>query len=181
MSNHNSKNHIDEDDNDNDAKFKSKNLKAERKRCKKLSSKQLELRSIVPIITNARNSLLFTSRGMNKATIITDAITYIEQLKNSVEELSNQLLQMEATTFDEEKIKLKEIHDEQETKKWGIIPEAEVQVNNISGTKLWIRIVLQKKRGALTKLMEAISLLRIDLNQALLLREEQFSSPHLVR
>ncbi|KAH6790511.1 hypothetical protein C2S51_005517 [Perilla frutescens var. frutescens] len=140
-------NHTDEDDNDNDAKFKSKNLKAERKRRKKLSSRQLELRSI-----------------MNKATIITDAITYIEQLKNSVEELSNQLLQMEATTFDEEKIKLKEIDDEQETKKWGIIPEAEVQVNNISGTKLWIRIVLQKKRGALTKLMEAISLLGIDLN-----------------
>lgn len=56
---------------------------------------------------------------MTKTTIITDAITYIEALKMSVEELSNQLLQMEASSFGEEKIKLKEIDDEQDTK-WGI-------------------------------------------------------------
>lgn len=57
---------------------------------------------------------------MNKATIITDAITYIEELKTCVEELSNQLLQMEATTFGEEKIKVKESDVEQEMKKLGI-------------------------------------------------------------
>lgn len=42
--------------------------------------------------------------------------------------------------------------------------EVEVEVNVISGTKLWIRIVFPKKRGALTKLMEAISFLGIDRN-----------------
>lgn len=56
---------------------------------------------------------------MNKTTIITDTITYIEDLKTTVEELSNQLLQMEATSFGEEKIKLKEIDDDQDIK-WGI-------------------------------------------------------------
>lgn len=42
--------------------------------------------------------------------------------------------------------------------------EVEVEVKLVSGTKLWIRIVFGKKRGALTKLMEAISFLGIDLN-----------------
>lgn len=46
---------------------------------------------------------------MNKATIITDAITYIEELKTTVEELSNQLLQMDAPNFvDQENIKHEE-------------------------------------------------------------------------
>ncbi|XP_047957128.1 uncharacterized protein LOC125202725 isoform X2 [Salvia hispanica] len=100
---------------------------------------------------------------MTKSTIITDAITYIEELKTTVEELSNHLLELEETSVDEEKIKLKEIDDEKEMKKHGIKVEAEVEVNRVCGTKLWIRIVFQKKRGALTKLMEAITLLGIDL------------------
>ncbi|XP_047957127.1 uncharacterized protein LOC125202725 isoform X1 [Salvia hispanica] len=101
---------------------------------------------------------------MTKSTIITDAITYIEELKTTVEELSNHLLELEETSVDEEKIKLKEIDDEKEMKKHGIkVVEAEVEVNRVCGTKLWIRIVFQKKRGALTKLMEAITLLGIDL------------------
>ncbi|KAL3625256.1 hypothetical protein CASFOL_030710 [Castilleja foliolosa] len=36
---------------------------------------------------------------MNKATIITDAITYIEEMKNTVEELTHQLHEMEATNI----------------------------------------------------------------------------------
>ncbi|PIN02557.1 hypothetical protein CDL12_24927 [Handroanthus impetiginosus] len=132
---------------DEGRKFISKNLEAERKRRKKLSDRQLELRSLVPIITN-----------MTKATIITDAITYIEDLKKTVEELTDQLQQMETTCADEEKTN----SEEEDIKKWGTITP-EVQVNHISGTKLWIKIVFQKKRGSLTKLMEAINVLGFDL------------------
>lgn len=35
---------------------------------------------------------------MTKETIITDAISYIEELQNNVKELSSQLLEMEATS-----------------------------------------------------------------------------------
>lgn len=44
----------DDDEEEEDRKYKSKNLNAERRRRKKLSDRQLELRSLVPIITNAR-------------------------------------------------------------------------------------------------------------------------------
>ncbi|KAK6124437.1 hypothetical protein DH2020_041814 [Rehmannia glutinosa] len=134
----------DEDEDENGKIFKSKNLKAERRRRKKLNDRQLELRSL-----------------MNKASIITDAITYIEELKNTVEELTDQLQQMEAIGVDEEKIKFEAINSEQEMKKLKISPE--VQVSQICGTKLWIKIVFQKKKGGLTKLMEAINVLGFDL------------------
>ncbi|KAL0398700.1 UNVERIFIED_CONTAM: Transcription factor DYT1 [Sesamum radiatum] len=134
----------DDDDDDQDRKYISKNLNAERRRRKKLSDRQLELRSL-----------------MNKATIITDAITYIEELQKSVEDLTDQLHQMEATSVAEEKPNFKEIDADQEMNKWGLAPE--VQVNHIGGTKFWIKIVFRKKRGGLTKLMEAINVLGFDI------------------
>ncbi|KAG8385677.1 hypothetical protein BUALT_Bualt03G0070000 [Buddleja alternifolia] len=100
--------------------------------------------------------------GMNKATIITDAITYIEELQKSVKDLSDQLLQMEATSLEEEKINFRDIDAEQEMKQWGIITP-DVQAIQIDGTKLWIKIVCQKKRGGLTKLIESLSVLGFDL------------------
>ncbi|KAL2244873.1 UNVERIFIED_CONTAM: Transcription factor DYT1 [Sesamum indicum] len=135
----------DDDDDDQDRKYISKNLNAERRRRKKLSDRQLELRSL-----------------MNKATIITDAITYIEELQKSVEDLTDQLHQMEATSVAEENPNFKEIDAEQGMNKWGLA-QPEVQVNHIGGTKYWIKIVFQKKRGGLTKLMEAISVLGFDI------------------
>ncbi|KAL3627588.1 hypothetical protein CASFOL_028951 [Castilleja foliolosa] len=139
------------EDDDENGKFKSKNLKAERKRRKKLNDKQLELRSLVPIITN-----------MNKATIITDAITYIEELKNTVEELTHQLHEMEATNIvDDDQELIKFDFDQREMINAGLQPE--VHVNHICGTKLWIKIVFQKKNGGLSKLFEAINAIGFDL------------------
>ncbi|XP_049384579.1 transcription factor DYT1 [Solanum stenotomum] len=132
--------------------YKSKNLKAERNRRQKLSERLLQLRSLVPNITN-----------MTKETIITDAITYIRELQMNVDNLSEQLLEMEAIHGEEPETKNEEIIDTaEEMGKWGIEPE--VQVAHIGPTKLWIKIVCQKKRGGLTKLMEAMNVLGFDIN-----------------
>lgn len=42
--------------------------------------------------------------------------------------------------------------------------QPEVEVSNIPGMKVWIKLVFKKKRGALTKLMEAITALGFSLN-----------------
>nr|XP_009597290.1 transcription factor DYT1 isoform X1 [Nicotiana tomentosiformis]XP_033511269.1 transcription factor DYT1 isoform X1 [Nicotiana tomentosiformis] len=132
--------------------YKSKNLDAERRRRQKLSERLLELRSLVPNITN-----------MTKETIITDAITYIRELQTNVNNLSEQLLEMEATHGEELETKREEnIDTAEEMANWGIEPE--VQVAHIGTSKLWIKIVCQKKRGGFTKLMEAMNVLGFDLN-----------------
>ncbi|KAF3666794.1 putative flavoprotein wrbA-like [Capsicum annuum] len=126
--------------------YKSKNLNAERKRRQKLSERLLELRSL-----------------MTKETIITDAITYIRELQTNVDYLSEQLLEMEATHAEQLETKNEVIIDTAEDMgKWGIEPE--VQVAHIGPTKLWIKIVCQKKRGGFTKLMETMNVLGFDLN-----------------
>ncbi|KAM0021665.1 putative transcription factor bHLH family [Helianthus debilis subsp. tardiflorus] len=148
----NRRQHYDEngDDHDQDGKYKSKNLNAERKRREKLKSRMLELRSVVPKITN-----------MNKETIITDAIDYIKELKISVTNLSNELLEMEAQTAKEPTFDVIQIHPVENMKKWGI--ESEVIVTRMDENKLWMKIVFEKKIGGFTKLIEAMSLHGIEL------------------
>ncbi|KAD3069319.1 hypothetical protein E3N88_37199 [Mikania micrantha] len=131
-------------DDDHDGKYKSKNLKAERKRREKLKSRMLELRSV-----------------MNKETIITDAIDYIMELKNSVTNLSNELLEMESQMAKEPSFDIIQTHPVENMKNWGI--EAEARVTRVDENKLWMKIVFEKKIGGFTKLIEAMSLLGIEL------------------
>ncbi|KZV20969.1 transcription factor DYSFUNCTIONAL TAPETUM 1 [Dorcoceras hygrometricum] len=132
----------------NERKFKSKNLEAERRRRRKLTDRQLELRSL-----------------MNKATIITDAIAYIEDLKKCVEDLTDQLVQMDQETCVlGENVEPGETGIEEKMKDWGIA-QPEVQVINVDGGRLWIKMVFEKKkkRGGLTKVIEAMAMLGFDL------------------
>ncbi|KAF8414051.1 hypothetical protein HHK36_002050 [Tetracentron sinense] len=94
---------------------------------------------------------LKTLRSLKKATIITDAITYIGGLQKQVKGLSEQLLEMEVLSEEEEKLG-KEEHEIQQCK-----IEVDVKVSGIYGNKLWIQIICEKKRGGFTKLVEAIS------------------------
>ncbi|KAK3188195.1 hypothetical protein Dsin_027756 [Dipteronia sinensis] len=139
---------------DDSTEFKSKNLHAERRRRQKLSDRLLTLRSLVPMITN-----------MNKATIIEDAITYVEVLQRDVKILSDQLLEMESSSEEKEKpIKIDDQidnADDQEMKKNGI--EEDVEVTKINGKKLWMKIVFEKKRGRFTKLLEAMTYLGFEM------------------
>ncbi|KAG5010511.1 hypothetical protein JHK87_019026 [Glycine soja] len=83
--------------------FKSKNLEVERRRREKLSTRILLLRSLT-----------------NKATIVEDAITYIETQQNIVQSLSYELHEMEATS-EEIKPKKEEIDAAEEMNKLGIV------------------------------------------------------------
>ncbi|CAN1222161.1 Transcription factor DYT1 [Linum grandiflorum] len=128
---------------DDEAKgYKSKNLIAERKRRQKLTDRLHLLRA-----------------SMNKATIIDDAITYIQELMRNVKLLSDQL---------------DELSDlEQGCGSSGMIPEPadenhgdihiqeEVEVMEIDGKKLWVKVVMEKRRGRFTRLIEAMTRLGI--------------------
>ncbi|QCD76655.1 transcription factor MYC2 [Vigna unguiculata] len=129
---------------DETREFKSKNLETERRRREKLSSRLLMLRAI-----------------MNKATIIEDAITYIEKLQDKVQSLSQELHQIEATSEETAETKIDEIDAAQDMKDLGI--QEEVRVAQIDGNKLWVKIIIEKRKGRFRKLMEALNNFSIEL------------------
>ncbi|KAH1048648.1 hypothetical protein J1N35_039432 [Gossypium stocksii] len=138
---------LEDDDDDNKKEFKSKNLQAERRRRQKLSDRLLTLRSL-----------------MNKATIIDDAITYIQELQKTSQVLSEQLLEMEGSS--EESVmpmKLEIDVAQHDMKKCGI--KEEVKVSNIDGNKFLIKIIVEKKRGCFTQLIEAMNYLGFELSE----------------
>ncbi|BFG27584.1 hypothetical protein CerSpe_138580 [Prunus speciosa] len=122
----------------NDDEYESINLHAERRRRQKLSERLLILRAL-----------------MNKATIIEDAITYIHELQKTVNILKDQLFDMEASEEEAPEPKKEEIQAAEEMKKFGI--QAGFNVTQIDGNKLWVKAILEKKRGGFTKLMEAMT------------------------
>ncbi|XP_074346911.1 transcription factor DYT1-like [Apium graveolens] len=127
--------------------FKSKNLKAERRRYEKLSSRLLELRVLVPKITN-----------MTKPAIITDYISYIHELKSHVQELSEQIFVLEAAINEhEQQLERSEVDVSQEMKNRGIEPG--VKVSKIDNNMLCIKILSQKTRGEITRIIEAMTVL----------------------
>ncbi|CAJ1961472.1 unnamed protein product [Sphenostylis stenocarpa] len=135
---------------DDTREFKSKNLEVERRRREKLSRRLLMLRSINPIITN-----------MNRGTIIVDAITYIEKLQDEVQSLSQQLHQMETTSEETAEAKIDEVEAVENMKNWGI--QAEVSVAQIDENKLWVKIIIENKRGGFSKLIQTLNYFGIEL------------------
>ncbi|KAJ9136281.1 hypothetical protein P3X46_033373 [Hevea brasiliensis] len=127
-------------DYDDTREYKSKNLHAERRRRQKLSDRLLALRSLVPIITN-----------MNKATVIEDAITYIQKLQQNAKLLSDQLLEMQSSSEEAiVKTMSDEINAAKEMKQFGIM--------------LWIKIILEKKRWKFTRLIEPMTYIGLELS-----------------
>ncbi|CAI8618083.1 unnamed protein product [Vicia faba] len=122
--------------------FVSKNLEIERRRRDKLHSRLCTLRSI-----------------MLKESIIQDAITYVKKLQDEVNSLTQELQALEAKENLERKID--EVSGAEEMKKWGI--QEEIRVEKTDGTKLWIKMIIEKKRGRFNKLMEIMNDLCIEM------------------
>ncbi|KAL5716500.1 hypothetical protein ACHQM5_018181 [Ranunculus cassubicifolius] len=133
--------------NDGTTQFKSKNLEAERKRRHKLNERLINLRAIVPIITN-----------MNKATIIDDAITYISGLQKHVKGLSDQLMEMETEAGQNQETVEAPV---QEAEKVHI--EADVQITYLDDHRLWFKITCESNPGGFTRLLEIIHNLAFDI------------------
>ncbi|XP_062161852.1 transcription factor DYT1-like [Alnus glutinosa] len=137
--------------NEDTLEFKSKNLFAERRRRQKLSERLLALRALIPFITN-----------MNKATIIEDAISYVQDLQRNVNVLQEQLFKIEASSEEETKPRsTEETEAADKMEKCGI--QAEVEATQIVENKLWVKIVFEKKRGGFNRLMEAMNALGFEL------------------
>ncbi|KAE9595031.1 hypothetical protein Lal_00041246 [Lupinus albus] len=138
--------------NDEIREYKSKNLETERRRREKLSTRLLMLRSL-----------------MNKATIIDDATTYIKELQSKVESLTQELHQMEATYSDEKTVKnVDEVEVAEDINKWEIqayysLNLRGVRLAQIDTNKLWVKIIIENKRGSFKKLMEGMNILGFEL------------------
>ncbi|CAN1165910.1 Transcription factor DYT1 [Linum perenne] len=138
---------------DDEAKgYKSKNLLAERKRRQKLTDRLHMLRASVPIITN-----------MTKAMIIDDAITYIQELTRNVEVLSDQLEELSDSEQGCGGSGMISQPDENHGIGSGVEGmthceiQEEVEVLKIDEKKLWVKIVMEKRRGRFTRLLEAMT------------------------
>ncbi|XP_042491018.1 transcription factor DYT1 [Macadamia integrifolia] len=89
---------------------------------------------------------------MNKGTILSDAISYIEGLQEEVKGLSEKLQEMEIMSG---QVNVGSMDDTvQVTEKCKI--EEDVQVTALDGNKLWIKIICGQKKGLFNELMEAL-------------------------
>lgn len=77
---------------------------------------------------------------MNKETIITDAIDYIEELQISVESLTNKIHEMEAEMANEQSFEIIQIRPEEKMKKYG----KEVSFQNKIITSYQIIFIIQR-------------------------------------
>ncbi|GAU20770.1 hypothetical protein TSUD_84880 [Trifolium subterraneum] len=94
---------------------------------------------------------------MNKASIIEDAITYTKKLQNEIEILTNELDEiMEETRKKKGEQKTCESSAAREKINIPWIEE-EIQVAKIDGNKLWVKMIIENKRGRFKKLLEDLN------------------------
>ncbi|KAK9155943.1 hypothetical protein Sjap_003423 [Stephania japonica] len=120
--------------------FKSKNLEAERRRREKLAGRLMVLRSL-----------------LKKASIIEDAIAYIEMLQNHAKSLDDELQEMDGLMVSEEEGKTGTNDKLVQELENCDIHQDEFEVIHIGNNKLLLKILCKKKRGCFTRFMETIN------------------------
>ncbi|XP_077242053.1 transcription factor ABORTED MICROSPORES-like [Tasmannia lanceolata] len=99
----------------------------------------------------------------NKETILDDASNYIKELENQVKTLQEELLEISDEDIGKQKTANKEIAKCTINQGPGMEEnKVEVEVNPINASKVVIKVLFENKRGVFLKLIEAMSVLGLE-------------------
>ncbi|GMH01606.1 hypothetical protein Nepgr_003445 [Nepenthes gracilis] len=152
-------------------KFRSKNLLPERKRRNKIRDGLFALRGLVPKITK-----------MDRASILGDAIDYINELEGKVKQLRNELgdltetkgnnsnLEQKLSDLDGKIVNAENLATSSQSQgSYGgerQQVEAHVEVNKLGSRDLLLKIVWEHKHGAFARLLENLASLGFEVTDA---------------
>ncbi|XP_028097165.1 transcription factor bHLH90-like isoform X1 [Camellia sinensis] len=143
--------------------YQSKNLVTERKRRNRIKDGLFTLRSLVPKISK-----------MDRASILGDAIEYIEDLQKAVKKLQDELREMEKEKFNEESDELEmpklnastEHNQDPSTVDENEQMEEQVEVKQIGMRNFLLKLLCKRKQGGFRGLIEAVNSLGLQVIDA---------------
>ncbi|CAA0827721.1 Transcription factor ABORTED MICROSPORES [Striga hermonthica] len=122
-------------------------LEAERRRRKKLNDRLYSLRALVPNITK-----------LDKAAILEDAVNYVKELQKQVKDME---IELDEESDENSTLMVRNSgNDEtQDSKEMVQQMEPQVEVFQIDGNELFVKVLCEHKHGGFMRLVESLSLM----------------------